>query len=55
MGHCYIKAKDYKTKEEKKWISEGTKKLNLSYYNGKYRNKLNGKLMKTVSKKLPSR
>ena len=55
MGHYYVVAKDYKTKETKKWISDDTKKLNLSYYNGKYRNKIDGKLMKVRSKKSPSR
>ncbi|MEK7076217.1 MAG: hypothetical protein AAB941_00950 [Patescibacteria group bacterium] len=55
MGHYYVVVKDYKTKETKKWISGDTKKLNLSYYNGKYRNKIDGKLIETVSKKSPNR
>ena len=50
LGHYYVDSKDYGSKEAKKWILEDTKKLNLSYNKGKYRNKSDGKLMKFVSK-----
>lgn len=36
MGHCYVKKKDYKTKQELKDINEDTKRLKLKYKNKKY-------------------
>lgn len=37
IGHCYVKKEDYKTKKEKQWIEEDTKKTRLVYRQGKYR------------------
>ncbi len=31
ISHCYVKKKDYKTKQELKWINEDTKHLKLKY------------------------
>lgn len=37
LGHCYIKEEEYKTKKEKRWITEDIKKVRLVYRNNKYR------------------
>lgn len=36
IGHCYVKKKDYKTKQELKWINEDIKHLKLKYKNKRY-------------------
>jgi len=36
-GHCYVKKKDYKTKQEQKWIIEDTKRVKMVYRNKKYK------------------
>lgn len=36
-GHCYVEESEYKTKREKKWIKEDTKKLKLIYRKKKYK------------------
>ena len=36
-GHCYVKASEYKTKQEKKYIKEDTKKMRFSWRNKKYK------------------
>ncbi len=36
LGHCYVKAAEYKTKKEQKWIFEDTRHLSLIYRKGKY-------------------
>ena len=41
-GHCYVNAKEYTTKREKKWIETDTKKFQLSYRNRRYRDKQKG-------------
>lgn len=35
-GYAYTKKSEYKTKTELKWIEEETKRVRLSYKNGKY-------------------
>lgn len=50
LGHCYIQDKDYKTKEEKKWIANDTKRAIFSYRNRRYKDKLDGKVIKSVDK-----
>lgn len=37
QGHCYVKMSEYKTKKEKRWIKEDTKRNRFSYRNKKYR------------------
>ena len=37
QGHCYVKMSEYKTKKEKQWIKEDTKRNRFSYRNKKYR------------------
>ena len=44
-GFCYVKASEYKTKREKQWIASDTKKLQLSYRNKSFRNKLTKQIM----------
>ena len=36
-GHCYIKKKDYNTKQEKKWVDEDSKQGKVIYRNKKYK------------------
>lgn len=36
-GHCYVDAKDYRTKKEKRWIRDDTTKLRFSYRSRRYR------------------
>ena len=36
-GHCYVKREEYKTKKEKKWIDEDTKRFKVVYRNKKYK------------------
>lgn len=43
LGHCYVEIKKYKTKQEKKWIKDDTKKFIFEYKNGKYFDKNNPK------------
>ncbi|MEK7586998.1 MAG: hypothetical protein AAB453_03975 [Patescibacteria group bacterium] len=35
-AHCYVKASEYKTKQEKNWIKNDTAKIRLIYRNQKY-------------------
>ncbi|MEK7470889.1 MAG: hypothetical protein AAB622_02735 [Patescibacteria group bacterium] len=35
-AHCFVDEKDYKTKREKMWIKEDTKKFKFSFKNSKY-------------------
>ena len=51
LGYCYVEAKDYKTKQEKKWIAKDIKMLDLSYRGGKYKNKIDGEFIKAASRK----
>lgn len=37
-AHCFVDEKDYKTKQEKKWIESDTKKFKFSFKKGKYTN-----------------
>lgn len=39
LGHCYVKASDYKTKKEQKYIKEDTEELKLTFRNQKYSDK----------------
>lgn len=36
-GHCYIEKRDYKTKQEQKWIKQDTKRVRVVYRNKKYK------------------
>jgi len=36
-GHCFVNRKDYKTKQEQKWIDLDTKKVKVIYRNKKYK------------------
>lgn len=36
-GHCYVKASEYKTKQEKKYIKDDTKKMQFSWRKKKYK------------------
>lgn len=36
-GHCYVKKKEYKTKQGQRWIIQDTKKVKVIYRNKKYR------------------
>lgn len=36
-GHCYVRKKEYKTRQEQKWIREDTKRMRAIYRNKKYR------------------
>jgi len=36
LGHCYVDGKEYKTKQEKKWIKEDTVKHKFKYYKKRY-------------------
>ena len=42
-GHCYVEAKEYKTRKEKRWIAEDTRSLQLTYGKRGYLDKLTGK------------
>lgn len=37
LGHCFVRQKDYKTKQEQKWIREDTKRVRATYRNGRYK------------------
>lgn len=37
-GHCYVDARTFKSKQEKRWIELDTKKYKLTYRNAKYIN-----------------
>jgi len=37
IGHCYVKAEEYKTKKEQKWIAEDTAKFKFNYRARKYK------------------
>ena len=37
FGHAYVKATEYKSKQEKKWIKEDTEKFRFVYSKGIYR------------------
>lgn len=36
LGHVYVQKKEYKTKNELRWIEEDIKKIKLLYKNKKY-------------------
>ncbi|MEK7156161.1 MAG: hypothetical protein AAB734_04770 [Patescibacteria group bacterium] len=36
FGHCYVKASEYTTRQEKKYIKEDTKKMRFSWRKKKY-------------------
>ena len=36
-GHCCVKRKDYKTKQEQKWVDEDAKQGKVIYKNKKYK------------------
>ena len=36
-GHCYVKNKEYKTKQEQRWIAEDTKNSKIMYRKKKYK------------------
>jgi len=36
-GHCFVNRKDYKTKQEQKWIDLDTKKVKVIYRSKKYK------------------
>ena len=37
LGHCNVKKKEYKTKQEQKWIVIDTRKIKVVYRNKKYK------------------
>ena len=37
LGHCLVKAGEYKTKKEQKWIEDDTFRYKFSYRNKKYK------------------
>jgi hypothetical protein len=37
-AHCFVEEKDYKTKQEKKWIEQDLKRVNLTFENKIYSN-----------------
>ena len=37
VAYCYVKAEEYKTKKEKNWIAQDTKRLRFLYKKGKYK------------------
>ncbi len=37
LGHCFVHRKEYKTKQEQKWIREDTKRVRVTYRNGRYK------------------
>ena len=44
LGHCYVKKSEHKTIQELKWIKKDSEKFNFNYRNGKYKDKITGKL-----------
>jgi hypothetical protein len=51
IGHCYVDAKEYKTKKEQRWIKEDTENFRV-YRNHKYRNKFTGEIYKRLAGRL---
>ncbi|MBI3595630.1 MAG: hypothetical protein HY203_00570 [Nitrospirae bacterium] len=43
LGYCLVDATEYKTRKEKRWIAEDTQKLQLTYKNKEYHDRLSGK------------
>jgi hypothetical protein len=43
LGYCLVDAAEYKTRKEKRWIAEDTRKLQLTYRGKEYRDRLSGK------------
>lgn len=37
FSHCYVKAEEYKTKQEKKWIREDISRFQFVYRKNKYK------------------
>lgn len=35
-GHCYVRRREYKTKQEQKWIDKDTQKYQFTFRNKKY-------------------
>lgn len=50
VGHCYVSADEYKTKQEQKWIEKDTKRNQFSYRNKVYRDKIKNKILQNVPK-----
>lgn len=38
-NHCYVKAEEFKTKQEQRWIKEDTERLKFTYRKGTYQKK----------------
>lgn len=36
LGHCYVQKKEYKTKQEKKWIKKDTARFRFAYRKKRY-------------------
>ncbi len=36
IGHCYVSLKDFKSRQEKSWLENDTKKFKFTYKNKKY-------------------
>ena len=36
-GHCFVRRNEYTTKQEQKWIREDTKRVRVTYRNGRYK------------------
>lgn len=49
-GHCYVRRKDYKTKQEQKWITADTQEYQFSYRRGYYFDKIRG-----IKQKIPAK
>jgi len=37
FAHCYVSKKEYKTKQEQKWIAEDTKRTRFSFHSKRYK------------------
>lgn len=48
MGHCYVSADEYKTRQEKNWIEKDTKRNQFSYRNKVYRDKIGNKVLENA-------
>lgn len=48
-GFCYVKASEYATQREQKWIASDTARLQLSCRKKVFRDKLTGKIIPQIS------
>lgn len=45
QGYCYVHEREYKTKQEHRWIREDTERVQLTLRKGVYRDKLTGNII----------